>query len=79
MQSFVRVIKCILVVHASGKKGLQTHPEVGFEDMWPSDLQLPSSLAIPGKLVALVIHDTHVHEEVRPPLAGSVMQLLFLT
>lgn len=47
--------------------------------MWPSDLQLPSSLAVPGKLVALVIHDAHVHEEVRPPLAGSVMQLLFLT
>ncbi len=47
--------------------------------MWPSDLQLPSSLAIPGKLIALIIHDAHVHEEMRSPLAGSVMQLLFLT
>lgn len=46
--------------------------------MWPSHLQLPSSLAIPGQLVALLIHDTHVHEEMRSPLAGSVIQLFFL-
>ncbi len=54
------------------------YPEVGLEDMGPPYLQLSCSLAVPGQLLALVIHDAHVHEQVSSPLAGPVEQLLFL-
>ena len=46
--------------------------------MGPPHLQLPCSLAIPGELLPAVIHDAHVHKQVRPALALPVEQLLLL-
>lgn len=59
-----------------GRRAGATYSEVGFEDMGPPYLQLPSSLAIPGQLLPPVIHYAHVHEEMRSALALPVEQLL---
>ena len=44
--------------------------------MGSPDLQLPGRLTVPRQLIALVIHNAHVHEQMRSALAGSVEQLL---
>ena len=60
------------------ERTLCAYPEVGLEDMGPPHLQLSCSLAVPGELLPAVIHDAHVHKEVRPALALPVEQLLLL-
>lgn len=46
--------------------------------MGSPNLQLPCGLTIPGKLLAPIIHNAHVHEQVRSALALPERQLLLL-
>ena len=45
--------------------------------MGASDLQLATAFAIPGKLIAVSIHNAHVSQQVWPPLTQPAVQLFF--
>ena len=59
--------------------GWMTHSEVAFDDMWPSDFQLPCGFAIPGHLMPPVIHNAHVSEEMWSALGDLASSGLLLT
>jgi len=55
----------------------KAHPEVGLDYVGAPHFQLPSGFAIPRHLIALIIHNAHVCEQVWPALAHPVLHLFF--